>query len=382
MTPTRRRARAPLWTRVLILSGALLMVLSGGLIIAERVAIHTATDSFNRVQVGAFGEDDQGHRRQSTIQGAKNILLVGIDPRNLDQLDVNGVRSDSIIMLHVTAAHDQAYLVSIPRDTLARIPAYDNGRQHSGEASDKINAAFARGAYGLTGTDALGHGLDLLARTIKLNWGVTFAAGAIVDFGGFQEVVHFIGGVDMYVDERVTSIHIGTDRNGKPVTPAYRLVGNTPVPIPGVTPVRYERGMHHFDAWAALDYCRQRDLLENGDSDYGRQRHQQQFLKAVFKKIVAQYLGSPTKLPGVLQQVGKAMTISDGGIPLEEWVFAMRGISTSGLVTIKTNGGRFNSTPDNKYELISPDSQALFRSVVDDTMDTFVATHLDWVATG
>ena len=34
-----------------------------------------------------------------------------------------GSRSDSIIIAHIPAAHDRVYLISIPRDTNATIPA-------------------------------------------------------------------------------------------------------------------------------------------------------------------------------------------------------------------------------------------------------------------
>ncbi|MFF2410004.1 hypothetical protein [Streptomyces sp. NPDC058092] len=47
-----------------------------------------------------------------------------------------------------------------------------------------------------------------------------------------------------------------------------------------------------------MDFVRQRDLLANHDFDYGRQCHQQQFIKAVLHQVVTDGLNSPTKLPG------------------------------------------------------------------------------------
>src|SRR5262249_38577046 len=136
-------------------------------------------------------------------------------------------------------------------------------------------------------------------------------------------------------------------------------------------------------AWEALDYVRQRDLLANGDSDYGRQRHQQQFIKAVFKGILDQgLLSNPTKLPGLLKVVGQAMTIDDGNIGLEDWIFAMRSIGTNDIVTVKTNAGKFNPGQGAlaSYEMISPESMQLFADIRDDRVDSFISGHADWVS--
>jgi len=45
----------------------------------------------------------------------------------------------------------------------------------------------------------------------------------------------------------------------------------------------YNQGCRHLQPWEALDYVRQRENLPLGD--YDRQRHQQQFMDAVFKQL-------------------------------------------------------------------------------------------------
>ena len=70
--------------------------------------------------------------------------------------------------------------------------------------------------------------------------------------------------------------------------------------IKGVTPNLYKKGDRCFTPSEGLDFVRQRDLLADNDFDYGRQRHQQQFLKAVLKQAVSDGFNSPTKLPGLL----------------------------------------------------------------------------------
>src|SRR5581483_4252058 len=103
------------------------------------------------------------------ITGAVNVLLVGIDTRPDQAVDTS--RSDSIIVLHVPATHDHAYLVSLPRDTLVRIPADAKAGYAGGE--NKINAAFM---YGSQRGGGVAGGVSLLAATIKAAYGITFDA--------------------------------------------------------------------------------------------------------------------------------------------------------------------------------------------------------------
>ncbi|HEY2670973.1 MAG TPA: LCP family protein [Rugosimonospora sp.] len=364
--------------------GAILMVGSGGTVVGFHVVLAEATKSFTKQNLLGSAASGGGAAHKS-ITGAKNILLVGVDARP-GQNPNDIVRADSIIILHIPANHTEGFMVSIPRDTLVEIPAYKNGKKSYGVQHDKINAAFGFGGWGLTGAASRQHSVELLALTIKNLWGITFDAAAIVDFTGFQQVVNVIGGVHMCVDEDTRSVHIGYTKSGKQVSPGWRLTtAGVPIgPIPGVTPKEYKVGCYDMKPWEALDFVRQRDLLANGDTDYGRQRHQQQFLKAIFSKVLSSgVLTNPAKLSGVLNTVGKAMTIDQGAFSIQDWLFAMKGIGASDLVTLKTNGGTyFNVTgPDNlSYQGLDPTSLQMLQAVKDDAMDAFVSLHPDRVA--
>jgi len=187
------------------------------------------------------------------------------------------------------------------------------------------------------------------------------------------------------VDEDTTSIHVGTNnRTGKPAAP-YKINpdGTLKAKIPGVTPNFYAKGNHCFTPAEALDFVRQRDLLANKDFDYGRQRHQQQFFKAIVNQAVKDGLSSPTKLPGLIKAIGSTMTVDSGGISLTDWVFAMKGINPSDLVTIKTNEGRFNPKSIagiGEVEILSPDSLRLLASAKNDTVARFAAENPTWVS--
>jgi len=351
--------RDPRWAKWVVLCGALLMLVSGGVIVGGKVLVRQVGDSLHQDSI-LGGSGTAGHVK---IDGPLNILMVGVDQR-ADSTEP--IRSDSIIIAHVNAAHDQASLISIPRDLVVTIPPYPKAGYRGGR--DKINAAFAYGSQGKLGRKG---GVELLGLTIRRNFaGITFDAGAIIDFGGFQSVVKALGGVDMCVDTRVESLHVGTDRNGRFLSPAN-----------GGRPVVYEPGCRHLEPWQALDYVRQRHGLPNGD--YDRQRHQQQFLKAILAEARKQGVAkNPVKLLHIMKASGTALTVDLHGIAVDDWVFTLSGVIDNDVLMLKTNAGRVNPTTVNgeSAEALTEDSATMFRSVKDDTLAQFITAHPDFVS--
>ncbi len=358
------RRRSPLWARLLVVLGALLMVASGGTILGARILIGQYAQTIPQAPLlgNAAAKTEDGH---ASINGPINILLVGVDQRQ--EAPWEPVRSDSIIIVNINAAHSQASLISIPRDLLVEIPAYKKTGFRGGR--EKINAAFAFGSQNNGGREG---GFELLALTIKELTGISFNAGAIVDFGGFQKVVEKLGGVTMCIDERVVSHHIGWDRTG-----------HARKKQPGDKPVVYDVGCRHLKPWEALDYVRQRYGLPNGD--YDRQRHQQQFLRAILKEAKDQGVtGSLFRLYDITAAAGEALTIDRGDISFEDWLFTLRGVINNDLVMLKTNGGKINSGWFNgaSIENLTEESRQMFEAVRTDRLDLFVAQHPDFVSAG
>jgi polyisoprenyl-teichoic acid--peptidoglycan teichoic acid transferase len=107
------KRRDPLWARLLIVFGALLMLGSGAAVVGSKVLFAAATKDVTRQNLLGSANTERQH---ASITGAKNILLVGLDTRpNQDPSKLT--RSDSIIIMHIPASHDQAYLISLPRRT-------------------------------------------------------------------------------------------------------------------------------------------------------------------------------------------------------------------------------------------------------------------------
>ena len=207
-------------------------------------------------------------------------------------------------------------------------------------------------------------------RRSRTNYGLTFNGGAIVNFDGFKDIVKKLGGVDMYVDETTTSIHHGYVI-GDPTQHAapYKIDQNTGVPncpgnylrphpikcaLPGVTPVQYKKGIQHLSAYEALDFVRCRDGLPY--TDYDRQRHQQQFIKALMQEAYNKGLSDPLKLDELpVLDLARRSRSRGAASSIADWIFTLKGISPSSIVTIKTNDGKYvhytGPAPDSRQAL-------------------------------
>ena len=372
------RRKTPLWAKLAVIVGAVLMVTSGTVIVGSRFLISQVTSDITQTTLidGAAGA--AAAPQGNSINGPVNLLLVGLDER--EGQDEEGARSDTIIILHIPASHDQAYLVSIPRDTRVRIPAYPKSGYAGGTA--KVNSAFATGYEGPgTELEKRARGFDLLAKTINSFTGITFNGAAIIDFPGFESVVTELGGVDMCVDTRAESIHIGVTKDGKLVRGWYKEgVGIQGLPE-GAKPLVHEKGCRRMSAIEALDYARIRKSLPDGD--YGRQRHQQQLLKAIGAEATSTgVLTDPGKLNRVIKAAGKAFVLDTQGVPIEDFLFTFRGLSPNDLILVKTNAGEFASSTigGQDFESLTPDTMRMLDSVRDGTLVQFLMANPQFVA--
>jgi len=194
----------------------------------------------------------------------------------------------------------------------------------------------------------------------------------IIDFDGFLNVLEVLGGVHMCVDEAVYSIHYYPD---------------------GTRPARgdlvgerygqgkfYPEGCYDMQAWEALDFARQRYGLEG--SDYARQRHQQQLIKAMIDKMMSRgILTDPGKLLELRRAAGDLLTLDLGSIDMEDWLFTFGHLRPSDIVMIKTNGGKLynEGVVEEGNQTLMEESKQLLASLSSDTVADFVASHPDWV---
>ena len=361
-----QRPPDPWQAKTAVIVGAVLMVLSGFVVVGGKIFTSLANDTVKTEKL----LPDSAKAAGNNIEGAVNILMLGMDERTNSTATI---RTDSIIVAHITAAHDHVYLVSLPRDTMVQVPAYPASGFRGGTL--KLTESF-----GVGNQDKQGHGDDspagrargvgLLTAAINvLVPNLKFNAVAMINFVGFQKLVEALGGVDMCIDQRVESVHYA--KSGK-------YMGEDIYHGPGYV---YLPGCRHLQPWEALDYVRQRENLPHGD--YDRQRHQQQFLQAIFKQLAtAGTLTNISKFGQLRDAVGSLLTLDLGNAQVADWIFSFKSIRPSDVTMIQTNGGNYASQDvDGKsYQVLSAESNKLMDALTSDTLSTFVASHPTWVA--
>ncbi|WFE25578.1 LCP family protein [Solwaraspora sp. WMMD791] len=352
----RPRRKDPIWARTMVVMGALLMMLSGTTIVGSKWLIDRATggiEQSNLLGVAGKTEAEGGNN----LEGPIDMLLLGIDHRA--SWEESDTRADTIIILHIPATHDQAYLISIPRDTEVEVPAFPASGYPGGVA--KATEAFFHGAQ-----NGAGHagGAQLMAETIKNMTGISFDGAAIINFSGFKSVIDSLGTIPICVDEDTPSAHM-TLVDGKPMwnSDAEKASGDK-------QQVVHKKGCREMAGWEALDFSRQRYGLANGD--YDRQKNQQKLLKGMAKKAMADgVMTNPLKLTQLIESAGKAFVLDTGPVPVADFVFTMRGVAANDLVMLRTNGGSFNGNDSGREEL-TPLSMEMFRAVKNDNLDDFI----------
>ena len=358
----KRKGPSPLWAKLCLVFGSLVMVTSGAAIVVPKVLASWATSSIPHQNL------IPAELKGANIDGSINMLLLGMDERAGNSTEP--IRADTIMVAHVPKDHKNIYLISIPRDLDAQIPAYPETGYKGGR--EKINAAFAMGARSNGKPDdstqgrERGAALTMLAINQLIPGGIKFNGAAIINFQGFRDVLQAIDGVDMCVDVLTRSIHY--DKNN-----GYHTLLQDGDPRQKVYPV----GCYHMDYLSALDYARQRHV-ENGD--YTRQRHQQQLLVALFDKLFSKdTVTNVGKIAALQKAAGGLLTLDLNGTGVEDWAFTFRSLSSSSIVMIKTNGGNFATLP-NGNEAVTPATSQLFKAVHDDTVIDFLKLHSDWIA--
>ncbi len=240
---------------------------------------------------------------------ALNILLIGSDVREGENASIGGaeegMRSDTTIVMHVSADRSRVELVSIPRDTLVDIPACERSDGTSSEPQrGQFNAAFSIGSQSGQVSDAAA----CTIRTVEENTGVFINDYVVIDFAGFIRMVDALGGVQMCIPNDMRSPKAGLD-------------------LPA--------GTHVLDGATALAFARARTGTGVGDgSDTGRLGRQQQLLAATVQTVQSKNL--LTDVPELLRFLNAA-TSSITASPELASIPTMTGLAFSLRSTLSGN---------------------------------------------
>lgn len=171
-----------------------------------------------------------------TSSSVKNVLLIGCDARG----DVEGNRSDTMILLSIDTKNRKLKLTSFLRDSYVYIP--EKG------FSNKLNSSFSYG------------GQKCLMDTLEYNFGVNIDNYVMVNFNAFRQLVNLLGGI---------TVDGVTEREAKYM--------REEVKIPSV-----KAGKNKMDGKTALWYCRIRYI----DNDFRRTERQRKVISAIIDKVI------------------------------------------------------------------------------------------------
>jgi LCP family protein required for cell wall assembly len=331
-TDGRKKRRAVRWLRIAAACTAFLVLSAAGGAwylykkLDANITTDTVTENELRVQ--------ESQRPTEGPTEAENILLIGSDNRSGsnaaygDRSDT--ARSDTTILLHLSADRRSATAVSIPRDLMTHVPQCTRPDGSTVSARfEEFNWAFESGGAACT------------IRAVEEMTHIRIDHHLVVDFTGFKNIVNAVDGVE------VCLAHPVHDHDARLDLPA---------------------GRQKLNGEQALGYVRARHGIGDG-SDTQRMDRQQDFLASLIKKVRSDgVLLNPVKLYPVLSAATKSLTADPGLDSLSE----LYGLVQS-LQKIPDQSIHFLTAPREQYppdpnrdQLVQPDADRLFAALHDD----------------
>jgi LCP family protein required for cell wall assembly len=315
--------------RVLAAGTALLVLaLAGGtLYVYRHLNANITTDTVTETELKA----QESQRPTEEPTSAENILLIGSDNRG----DGNGKygedtgtqRSDTTILLHLSADRGNATAMSIPRDLMVHVPECTKpDGSKVGAVFEQFNWAFEAGGAACT------------IRAVEEMTGVRVDHHLIVDFNGFKNMVTAVGGVEVCLADPVHDEQAHLD-------------------LPA--------GRQKLNGEQALGFVRARHGLGDG-SDTGRIGRQQDFLASLVSKVQSNgVLLNPVKLYPLLDSATKSLTADPGLDSLSELYKLAQSLQKvpAGAIHFLTVPQEPYVQDHNRDQLVQPDADRLFAEV-------------------
>lgn len=211
------------------------------------------------------------------IDGALTILLVGSDSRAGQAINdgEEGELNDVNLLLHVSADHQNATVVSFPRDLMVPIPSCPgpNGEPnyYSAMSEQQLNTAIGYG------------GLACVARTLENLTGMEIPYAGLVTFNGVIAISNAVGGVPVCLTQPIQDEK---------------------------TDLYLEAGEHNLVGLEALQFLRTRYGVGDG-GDVSRISNQQIFMSSLVRQLhSAETLTNPIKVYGLAKAGVENMTLS------------------------------------------------------------------------
>jgi len=270
----RRRKRRPTLRRAITTALSFTLLLLGSAAGIAGLAYAKYNGQIKRVK--ALNVSDPHIRKAVLQKNAENFLIIGSDSRagmSKSYGNVDGARSDTTILVHLSSGHTKATVISFPRDSWVSIPdCKGSDGQVIPAHTEMFNSAFSIGGPACT------------VATVQELTGIAVTHFVQIDFAGFERIVDALGTISM-----CSPVAVDDPESGLKMHP----------------------GTNQLDGKDALAYVRARHNLGDG-SDLGRIKRQQKFLGAVLRKAMrGDLLRDPSALTGFLNAVTASITLDE-----------------------------------------------------------------------
>jgi LCP family protein required for cell wall assembly len=288
------------------------------------------------------------HKANAAGQTPLNILLIGSDARDSKENQKLGGAKDTFggppladvqMLLHLSADRSNMSVVSMPRDTLLKIPkCTDPKTGHVYPATTGVamtNGTLGRGGPGCT-----------VAAWYELT-GITIDHFMMIDFSGVVSMADAIGGVPVCVKGNVYS----HTRDGKG------------------SGLKLEEGTTKVKGKQALQWLRTRYGFEDG-TDLGRTHAQHMYMNSMVRELrKGTKLTDPGKLMGLAEAATNALTV-DKGLDSVKKLYDLAGElkkAPTKRITMTTMPNVYGTGVNNGRVLPKPvEADQLFQMVRDD----------------
>lgn len=258
--------------RVTLLRGLVLVVVAltvfvstTALYVYRDLSAQLASNTIDTTGLGATGADNEQRAPVDSFEGrALNILVIGTDSRQGQgtaygtEDEVEGIRADSTMLIHVSADRNRIQIISIPRDLLVDIPACTR-------ADGSVSEPVENGMFNSSMTVGANWGYDIASgaactvSTVEKLSGLTIDAFAVVDFTGFIAMTDALGGVWLDIPSYISDPEAALSLSA---------------------------GCQQLNGTQALGYARARKSLGDG-SDISRIGRQQELIGAMLAEILS-----------------------------------------------------------------------------------------------
>ncbi|MEU6424289.1 LCP family protein [Microbispora sp. NPDC046973] len=250
---------------------------------------------------------------------ALTVLLLGSDRRPASaHVGDQGERSDLMVLLRLSADRKRATAVSLPRDSMVRIPQCRSADGRIVAAHlDMINQAYRIG------------GLTCAWKTVETTTGVRVDHAVAIRYDGLEKLVDALGGVEVTLPQAVN------DPKSKLRLPAGRSV------VDGRTAVAYARLRYVGDG-----------------SDIARIKRNVALMQAMLKKVAR--LDEPAALAALVRVAATSVT-TDSGLDLDTMLALAVDVQRAGTrVTALTVPWRPYEKDPNRIEWKQPEASRVF----------------------